>query len=454
MINPLLELAGAAAEWRHRTVEEPVRWATRRAVLDWFATTLPGCVKAPATLLAPAMAEAQGSGNAWSYVDACVCSPRRAAFLNAVASHTVEFDDIFKDGGYHPGSPTVSAALALAQHLGSTLDELQRAIIAGYEVGCRISLAIQPSHYTYWHTTSTVGTIGSAVAASLLLGGDGRAIGHAMALATSFAGGHQQNLQGEGMAKALHPGHAADAGILAAMAAGAGVTGSLDSLHATNGFAAATSETSGNWDRALAGLGDWTPINRMTIKAHGCCGHIFPALDGIGLMRVQNGFGSADIERVEVFGYRATQTMCDRPEPVSAQEARFSLQYCLAAYLLLGGVRLSAFEQATMSRPDIRSLMTKIGLVEDPALSSEYPARRQARLTVTLKDGRVLHHLQKTRRGDPEDPLSDGDLIAKFLELSSGILTPQDADGFIATVLHGDELPGKLTPITDEEPAF
>lgn len=453
MMNPLVELAEAAADWRHRTVEEPVRWATRRAVLDWFATTLPGCAEAPAALLAPAMAEAPGSGNAWSYVDDRPCSPRRAAFLNAVASHTVEFDDIFKDGGYHPGSPTVSTALALAQHLGSTLDELQRAIIAGYEVGCRISLAIQPSHYTHWHTTSTVGTIGSAVAASLLLGGDSGVIGHAISLATSFAGGHQQNLQGEGMAKSLHPGHAADAGILAAMAAAAGVTGSLDSLHAPNGFAAAMSETTGNWDHALEGLGTWTPISRMTIKAHGCCGHIFPALDGIESMRIEHRFGPEDIERIEVFGYRATQTMCDRANPVSAQEARFSLQYSLAAYLHLGGVRLSAFEPAMMSRHDIRGLMTKINLAEDPALSAEYPRKRQARLTVTLTDGRVLHHLQKTRRGDPEDPLSDGDLVAKFLELSSGILGPQDADRFVATVLHGEELPGKLTLKVNEEPA-
>lgn len=449
MTNPLSILAEAAAEWRHRTVDESVRWAARRAVLDWFATTLPGCIRAPATLLAPAMTEVEGSGSAWCYVDARACSPRRAAFLNAVASHTVEFDDIFKDGGYHPGSPTVSAALALAQHLGSTLDDLQRAIIAGYEVGCRISLAIQPSHYTYWHTTSTVGTIGSAVAGANLLGGDSRVIGHAIALATSFAGGHQQNLQGEGMAKALHPGHAADAGIMAAMAAAAGVAGSLDSLHAANGFAAATSDTSGQWERALDGLGTWTPITRMTVKAHGCCGHIFPALDGISLMCEQYGFGPADIEGIEVLGYRATQTMCNRPDPVSAQEARFSLQYCLASHLLLGGVRLSAFEPATMARPDIRSLMTRIGLAEDPALSADYPNRRQARLTVTLKDGRILEHLQKTRRGDPEDPLSDADLVSKFHELSSGIITKGDAGNLVATILHSDDLPGKLTRVTD-----
>ncbi len=69
----------------------------------------------------------------------------------------------------------------------------------------------------------------------------------------------------------------------------------------------------------------------MTVKAHGCCGHIFPALDAIGLMRDAHGFGPADIERIAVFGYRATQTMCNRPDPVSAQDGRFSLQYCLAA---------------------------------------------------------------------------------------------------------------------------
>ncbi|NKM88127.1 MmgE/PrpD family protein [Rhizobium laguerreae] len=451
MINPLSTLAEAAADWRHRPLDESVRWATRRAVLDWFATTLPGCVRAPATILAPAIMEVEGSGSAWSYVDARAGSPRRAAFLNAVASHTVEFDDIFRDGGYHPGSPTVSAALALAQHLGSTLDDLHRAIIAGYEVGCRISLAIQPSHYAFWHTTSTVGTIGAAVAGAMLLGSDSRGIGHAIALATSFAGGHQQNLQGEGMAKALHPGHAADAGIMAAMAAAAGVTGSMDSLHAENGFAAATSDTAGNWERALDGLGAWTPIARMTVKAHGCCGHIFPALDGISLMCEQHGFGPADIQRIEVSGYRATLTMCNRPDPVSAQDARFSLQYCLAAHLLLGGVRLSAFEQATMARPDIRTLMTRIGLAEDAALSSDYPRRRQARLNVTLKDGRLLEHLQETRRGDPEDPLDDADLVSKFHELSSGIIARRDAESLVATILHGDDLPGRLTPDVTEE---
>jgi 2-methylcitrate dehydratase PrpD len=145
-----------------------------------------------------------------------------------------------------------------------------------------------------------------------------------------------------------------------------------------------------------------------------------------------------------VFGYRATQTMCNRPDPASAQDARFSLQYCLAAHLLLGGVRLSAFKPEAMARADIRAFMSKFELSEDPSLSADYPRRRQARLRVHLQDGRMLEHLQKTRRGDPEDPLDDADLVEKFHELSSGILTKGDAESTVAAILHGDELPGRL----------
>jgi 2-methylcitrate dehydratase PrpD len=196
---------------------------------------------------------------------------------------------------------------------------------------------------------------------------------------------------------------------------------------------------------AFDGLGVWTPITQMTVKAHGCCGHIFPALDAVTRMRAEHGFGSLDIARVEVFGYRATQAMCNRPNPVSAQDARFSLQYCLAAHAILGGVRLLAFEPDAMARSDIRALMTRIELSEDPLLSADYPRRRQARLRIHLTDGRILEHFQKTRRGDPEDPLTDDDLVAKFHELAFGVIAQQDAEDLVATVLHGKELPANLT---------
>lgn len=444
MSNPLILLAESAAGWGQTDLPDPIAWAARRAILDWFATTLPGCVLPPATWLATALEDGRGAGHAVCYVDGTRCAPRHAALLNAVASHTVEFDDIFRDGGYHPGSSTVAAALALAQHRGASLAVLHRAIVAGYEVGCRIALAVQPSHYEFWHTTSTVGTIGAAVAGAVVLGCDAQRIAHAIALASSFAGGHQENLAGEGMAKAMHPGHAADAGLLAALAAANGVTGAMASLDGPKGLAAATSASRGDWTAALDGLGDWTPITRMTIKAHGCCGHIFPALDGLKALRAAHGFEPADIAALHVDGYAATRQMCDRPQAATAADARFSIQYCLAAQMVLGSVRLDAFSPAALEDPRIRALMPKITVGEDAELAAAYPRRRMARLTVRLADGRQLDHFQATRKGDPEEPLTDAELIAKFDELAFGVLSPQVAAGLRENVLHGHDLPGQV----------
>ncbi|WP_354140848.1 MmgE/PrpD family protein [Bradyrhizobium sp. LB11.1] len=438
----MITLAETAAGWRGRDLAPDLEWAARRAVLDWFATTLPGCAELPANLVLSGLAEEKTTGLAICYVDGSNMSPRQAAMVNAIASHTVEYDDIFRDGGYHPGSSTVAAALALAQHHSLSTAEFHRAIIAGYEVGCRISLAIQPSHYAFWHTTSTVGTIGSAVAAAVLLGCDMEGIANAIALASSFAGGHQQNLLDDGMAKAMHAGHAAEAGILAAACAKRGVTGSMASLHGSKGFAAATSASAGDWAKALDGLGDWTPIARMTVKAHGCCGHIFPAIDGLKAMQEANSLAPEDVAAVHVDGYSATYQMCNRPEAVTAQDARFSLQYCLAAQLVVGAVRLEAFKRDALTDTRIRQLMSRITVSESADLAAAYPSQRMARLEVTLSDGRRLSHFQKTRKGDPEDPLTDADLIGKFVELAGTVLEADNIESLMQTILYSDHLPG------------
>src|SRR3954454_7945684 len=134
--NPLLVLAEHAASWRTRPLPEAVAHHARRALIDWFAALLPGVSKPPATLLAAALAAERGAGRAICYVERQPSPPRHAALLTAPASHTVEFDDIFRDAGYHPGCPTIAPALAAVQQQGGRMDDLLRAITAGYEVSC------------------------------------------------------------------------------------------------------------------------------------------------------------------------------------------------------------------------------------------------------------------------------------------------------------------------------
>lgn len=442
--NPLIVLAEAAAGWTTRPFAADVEHHARRAVLDWFAALLPGCADGPALSLAAVLASERGTGRAVSYVDGGTGAPRHVALLNGTASHTAEFDDIYRDGGYHPGSPTISAALAVAQDRGATQEQFLRAVTGGFEVGCRIAMALQPSHYRDWHITGTVGTLGAAVSTAMLADGTAQTIAHAIAIATSFAGGHQENLQGQGVTKPLHAGHAADAGVLAGLAAAAGVTGSLDSLHAPHGYAAATSDGTGNWAAGLDGLGDWTPITRMTFKNHGCCGHIFPTLDGLRGLMATHGFGAADVRAIRVAGYGPTKSICDRMQVASARDARFSLQYCASALLVLGGVRLAAFTPEALANPEIRALMPRITVTEDPEIAALYPRRRQARLVVELADGRVLAHHQETRKGDPDDPLSDAELGEKFDELAATVLAPAESAALKARILEPGPLPGVL----------
>jgi 2-methylcitrate dehydratase PrpD len=442
--NPMIRLARAADEWRSRDLPDGVAHDTRRAVLDWFASMLPGCAEGPAVSLSRALATERGQGEAFAYVDGGRGAARHAALLNGTASHTVEFDDIFRDGGYHAGSPTISAALAVAQAEGASLEAFHRAVIGGYEVGCRIAIALQPTHYRNWHITATVGTMGAAVSTAMLKGCDAEGIGHAIAIASSFAGGHQENLQGQGLTKPLHCGHAAEAGVLAGLAAAAGVTGSPNSLHAPHGYAAATSDGTGNWKTALAGLGDWTPISRMTYKNHGCCGHIFPTLDGIRAVQAKHPFGPEDVAQIDVHGYGPTVSICDRMDVSSARDARFSVQYCTAALLHMGAVRLAAFTTEALARHDLRTFMPKVMVAEDPEIAAAYPGRRQARLKIVLRTGETFEHFQPTRKGDPDDPLTDAELFEKYEELAAEVLDPGDARRFREQIMTSNDLPAAL----------
>jgi 2-methylcitrate dehydratase PrpD len=439
-INPLIVLSEHAAALRARPLSPALNRHARRALIDWFASLFAGCQLPPATLLTKALPPSTGPGRSVRYTDGLRSQGRLAALLNGVASHTAEFDDIFRDAGYHPGAATISAALALAQDRQVSLDHLLRAIVVGYEVSCRIALAVQPSHYRYWHPTATIGAFGAAAAGCAVLDMDAGTTAEALALTATMASGLQHSLRGGGAAKALQVGHAAEAGYLGALAAEAGVTGDLDVLHGPVGYAAATSDSAGDWDQALAGLDARFLIGEITIKNHGCCGHAFAALDGLEDLRRLHGFAAQDIAHIHVDGYAATKDICDRPTVHDAQQARFSLQYCIGALLTLGSVRLEAFAPQWLGDERIRSIMDKVTVAVDPQIAKGYPAQRAARVTVDLLGGERLERFQPTRKGDPDAPLSDAELSDKFIELSEPVLGPVGARTWLDALWNGADI--------------
>lgn len=392
----------------------------KRAVVDWYASLLPGSRIPPATLLELALADELDHGRAW-LASGRRATVRAAALINGAASHAVEFDDIWRDAVYHPASPVISAALAAAQAHGANGERFLRGVVVGYEVSTRIGDAVMPSHYKYWHTTGTVGTFGAAAGVATILGCNREQFIHALGNAGTFAAGLQQAFRSQAMAKPLHGGHAAEAGALAALAAARGVTGVTDILEGEVGFGAAMS-VNPDWSRATRGLGSDYHITRITFKNHGCCGHNFAALDAVLALKRDHGFAHGDVRRVRIATYQGGLDIVDNPRPEGEYQAKFSLQYTVAHALVHGSVRLNAFGPERLGDTDVRALMQKIECAADPELSKAFPRQRAARVEIELADGRKLAHFQPTRKGDPEMPLTDSELNEKFLELTAPVV--------------------------------
>lgn len=390
----------------------------KRCLLDWFGCAIPGGVEAPATLLRRAL---PGGGPARLIPDGAPADARTAALINGTASHTVEVDDIFSPGLYHPGVATVPAALALAESVGASGPALLRAIVVGYEVGDRIARAVNPAHYRHWHSTATVGHFGAATAAAAVLGLDAGRTAHALATVATMAAGLRHAFSSDAMTKPLHAGRAAEAGVLAALAAAEGVTGVPDMLEGARGFGAAMSGEV-DWAPATDTLGSEWLIRRTTRKAHACCGHSFPALDAVRLLMDRHGVGPDDIAAIEVGGYRATVEICGNPDPRSAAEGRFSLPWCAAVMARTGAVTPAAFTDAALADRETRALAARVSVAVDEEAEARFPAKRSAIVTLRTTDGQVFEHRRPTRRGDPDDPLSDAEIEAKFRALADPVI--------------------------------
>jgi 2-methylcitrate dehydratase PrpD len=392
----------------------------KRAVIDWYASLLPGSRVSPAVQLEQALADELDHGRA-RLASGRRATLRAAALINGAAAHAVEFDDIWRNAVYHPGAPVIAAALAVAQSHNATGEEFLRAVIVGYEISTRIGEAVMPSHYKYWHTTGTVGCFGSAAAAATLLGCNREQFMDAIGTVATFAAGLQQAFRSEAMSKPLHAGRAAEAGVLAALGAAKGVTGVHDMLEGEVGFGAAMS-VKPDWTQATKDLGSVYNITQVTFKNHGCCGHTFPSLDAVIELRNKHKLAPKDIAKIRIATYQGGLDVVANYKPEGDYQAKFSLPYVTAHALIHGSVRLNAFEPDRLNDPQLRALMAKVELVADPELSKSFPRQRAARVEIETVDGRKLAHFQETRKGDPEMPLTDAELNDKFLELVAPVL--------------------------------
>jgi 2-methylcitrate dehydratase PrpD len=220
------------------------------------------------------------------------------------------------------------------------------------------------------------------------------------------------------MTKPCHAGRAANAGVLAARLAEAGLTASLDALEHPQGFLAATSPR-GNVDRTTptrAGR-EWQILAQgLSVKKYPLCFCTHRALDGmLDLLRAEK-ITPQDVESVSVSTARRYATVLRNARPQTGLEAKFSMQFAMASALIAGRAGLAELTDAFVRRQDIQALMPRVRVEPD---DREDPARPGAapydQVIVETRDGRRLESARVTdERGSPQLPLSADELWTKF----------------------------------------
>jgi 2-methylcitrate dehydratase PrpD len=369
----------------------------KACVLDWIGSAVSGSTSPTAAITLRSVRALAGGGRATLVGAASGSRSFGAAFYNGAVAAVDEIDDVHEDASLHPGIGVIPAALALAEERGVSGRRLLTAVVAGYDVVVRVARAAGPSHYVFWHTTGTCGTFGAAAAAGSILGLDPAAMTMALGLAGTQAAGLWESLNDTAtMAKHLHSAKAASSGVLSAVLARDGFTGSSSILEGAKGFLAASSKA-GPEDlaRLTAAFGRPFLITRNFFKRYACCRACFEGIEAIERLRET---GDADLEAIR----RITITM--RPHrlwlvgvrnPATTSDAKFSLPFCMALMALKGRVSSREFTEANLRDPAIRRFMRKIALVTDPACPSKAVIAIQFRAeTATLRSEPVCRSLE------------------------------------------------------------
>jgi 2-methylcitrate dehydratase PrpD len=393
--------------------------AAREGCFDCVGVALAGAVQPHARMIANFAASEGGgaSGGDCTVLGAGVrTAASMAALANGTIGHALDFDDM---GGFgHPSVALLPAALAIGEREGASGRDLLTAYVIGFEVGRHLSLG---AHYNQgergFHSTAVFGTLAATATACRLLGLDQQQTVMALGIAGSMPGGVVQNFGTH--TKPLHAGLVGRNSVTAALLARSGFLASDIIVESKVGWAAAYIGQ-GNYNPAamVRDLGTvWTSKDTLVTKKYPCCGSNHSALDSLLALRREHGFQLDDVLEVEVAGLPAISHVLLYPEPSSAFQGKFSLQYTLATALVDGRVDIESFDADQLDRPALREALAKIEVKVcsnwDPAYEA-HPSENP--VTVRLKDGRVVqrstnrHHMH----GSPTDPLSADELQAKF----------------------------------------
>ncbi len=402
-----------------------------RAFVDTFAVAAGGW-REPAAEIARDYVLADGAGGAATlWANGERVRPEDAALANAVAAHVLDFDDVTSPQRGHPSAVLLPALVAVGEAADATGAQISAAYAAGFELIVKLSRAMAFGHYARgWHSTSTLGVIGAAAGCAFLLALTADQTSAAVGIAVAHAAGVRRSFGT--MAKSLQPAQAAAAAVRAARLAAKGYSAPPDALDGTFGFMDlyangedlhAQLDTLGEPPLELSRAG-------LEVKKYPCCYATHRALQGIQDLVSQRPIRASEVERVLVTVQPKGLAPLIHKRPWHGLEAKFSMEYTVAAMLLDGAVRLESFSDSAVQRPEAQALLRKVEAFEEEG----DPWPRRALVEVELRNGERRSLRVDELRGSAKLPLSDAELKAKLRDCVAFGRFEMEVDRFLDAV--------------------
>ena len=436
ILHPSAELARFASGLQYADIPESVRRRCEDLLLDCLASVLAGSThRAIKSVAKFARKMGPSDGNSEDYVNRRLTSPLFAAMVNAASAHVVEQDDVHNGSVFHPAAVVFPPALAVAQTIGASGEELIAASVAGYEVGIRVGEFLGRSHYKIFHTTGTAGTVAAAVAVGRLLKLDPDRMLHAIGSAGTQAAGLWEFLRDAADSKQLHTAHAAAAGLTAAYLAEDGFTGARRILEGVQGMAAGMS-TDSDPAKLVDRLGSRWALAETSFKFHASCRHTHPAADALQAVMRDHALKASDIAQVVTHVHQgAIDVLGPVVDPQTVHQSKFSMGTVLALIALRNSADLANFDLA-LADGQVAAFRDLVTMELDEEVDSAYPQRWIGKVTVTTKDGKVYSGRVDEPKGDPGNTLSRDEIEEKSLRLGTylGAATESQVKGLIRNV--------------------
>ena len=353
-----------------------------------------------------------------------------AAQANASMAHARDYDDTHTEGSLHIGVVVVTTALAMAERKGGVSGkDIITAVTLGLDIAVRMSSSAikrRPEvQHSGWHPTALYGYFSAAATAGKILGLDEEKMVNAFGIAYHQAAGNNLHVYEGAMTKRMGAGFAAKAGIQSALMAERGITGVKNSLETKDLGLYDLYHSGLNRDKLLGGLGKDFKGTSVSIKPYPCCRLTHHYIDVVLELVNENDIKPDEVESITTMVHsHSDQVVCQPTEakhdPRNIIDCQFSVPWTVASAVVNRKVGLSEFTEEALKETAIRQMAKRVNCVVDNSLPNNMAP---GLVTIKTKKGEFSRK-GGAPLGEPENPISQDALIAKFMDCASWAVKP------------------------------